>query len=57
MAVHQRYFALYKEGKLTQMAKELFKEERKFDRLDGWFLAKETEMQWDEKYKDEPLEI
>lgn len=48
---------IYNEGQLTQMAKELFLEERKIDRLDGWFLAKETEMQWDEKYKDEPLEI
>ena len=32
------------------MAKELFKEERQIDRLDGWFLAKETEMLCDCKY-------
>ena len=43
---------IYKAGKLTQMAKELFKEERRINRLDGWFLAKETEMLCEDKYKD-----
>ena len=36
--------------KLIEMAKSLFKEERKIDRLDGWFLAKEIEMRSDERY-------
>ena len=35
---------IYGTGKLTQMAKALYQEERKIKRLDGWFLAKETEM-------------
>ncbi len=45
-------YNIYKNGELTQMAKALFKEERQIDRLDGWFLAKETEMLCDEKYKN-----
>ena len=48
---------LYTPKILTQMAKELYQEERKIMRLDGWFIAKETEMKWDEKYKDLPAEI
>ncbi len=42
-------YNIYKKGELTQMAKALFKEERQIDRLDGWFLAKETEMLCEEK--------
>ena len=43
-------YGVYNSGKLTQMAKELYREERKIKRLDGWFLAKETEMLCEEKY-------
>lgn len=43
---------IYKNGELTAMAKALYQEERKIKRLDGWFIAKETEMLNDEKYKD-----
>lgn len=43
-------YGVYNPQKLTAMAKELFREERAIDRLDGWFLAKETEMRTDEKY-------
>jgi len=43
---------LYKNGELTKMAKALYREEREIKRLDGWFIAKETEMLADEKYKD-----
>ncbi|MEE0927745.1 MAG: pyruvate formate lyase family protein, partial [Acutalibacteraceae bacterium] len=39
-----------KKGQITQMAKALYREEREIKRLDGWFLAKETEMLCDEKY-------
>ena len=35
---------VYAPGKLTEMAKALYREEREIMRLDGWFLAKETEM-------------
>jgi len=45
-------YGIYKDGQLTKMAKELYQEERKIKRLDGWFIAKETEMLADEKYKD-----
>ena len=44
-------YKVYEKGTLTQMAKALFKEERAKDRLDGWFIAKETEMLCEEKYK------
>ena len=43
-------YNIYKNGELTKMAKALFKEERQIDRLDGWFLSKETEMLCDCKY-------
>ena len=43
---------IYRAGKLTEMAKALYQEERKIKRLDGWFLAKETEMLYQEKYAD-----
>ena len=43
---------IYKNGKLTKMAKALYQNERKIKRLDGWFIAKETEMLNAEKYKD-----
>ncbi|MEE1225329.1 MAG: pyruvate formate lyase family protein [Clostridia bacterium] len=43
--------SICKKGELTQMAKALYQEERKIKRLDGWFIAKETEIQNDEKYK------
>ena len=45
-------YGIYESGKLTEMAKALYKEEREIKRLDGWFIAKETEMLVDEKYKD-----
>ena len=45
-------YGLYNAGALTKKAKDLFKEEREIKRLDGWFIAKETEMLVDEKYKD-----
>ena len=43
---------IYSSVKLTEMAKALFKEERQIKRLDGWFIAKETEMLCADKYKD-----
>lgn len=45
-------YGIYEKGQLTKMAKALYQEERKIKRLDGWFIAKETEMLKDEKYKD-----
>ena len=48
---------IYPKGVLTEMAKALYQEERKITRLDGWFLAKETEMLWDKKYQDCPAQI
>ncbi len=43
-------FGIYKSGQLTEMAKALYLEEREIKRLDGWFIAKETEMLVEEKY-------
>lgn len=48
---------MFKKGQLTEMAKALYQEERKIKRLDGWFLAKETEREFDEKYSKYPEEI
>ncbi|MBQ3553252.1 MAG: hypothetical protein IJA08_01015 [Clostridia bacterium] len=50
-------FGIYEKGQVTQMAKALYQEERKIKRLDGWFIAKETEMLSDEKYKDSKPEV
>lgn len=44
-------YSVYKKGQLTSMAKTLFKEERAIKRLDGWFLAKETERDNESKYE------
>lgn len=48
---------VFKKGELTNMAKALYQEERKIKRLDGWFVAKETEMLFDKKYADLPEEV
>lgn len=50
-------YNIYENGQITNMAKELFKEERNIKRLDGWFIIKETEMKNEGKYKDLPDEI
>ena len=42
---------IYKSGEITAKAKALFKEEREIMRLDGWFLAKEIEMNNSSKYE------
>ena len=44
-------------SKMIQMAKALFAEERRIDRLDGWFLAKEIEMLAFGKYEGLDKEI
>ena len=43
---------IYKNGEITQMAKELYREERNIKRLDGWFRIKEIEAMAEEKYAD-----
>ena len=48
---------IYQKGTLTEMAKALYREERDIKRLDGWFIAKETEMLCEEKYEDCPDEV
>ena len=40
--------------KITELAKERFKEERSLNQLEGWFLAKEIQRECDEKFKDDP---
>ena len=40
--------------KTTEKAKELFKEERAINHLEGWFIIKETEQKFHEKYKELP---
>lgn len=49
--------SIYQAGELTKMAKALYQEERKIKRLDGWFLAKETEMLHNNKYSDYTEEV
>lgn len=41
---------------ISDMAKELFKEERRIMRLDGWFIVKESMMRHTEEYKSLPAE-
>lgn len=48
---------IYKNNQLTKMAKALYQEERNIKRLDGWFIAKETEMLNAEKYSQFPEQI
>ena len=43
-------YSVYEKGQLTSMAKALFKEEREIKRLDGWFIAKETERDNETEY-------
>ncbi|MEE0945617.1 MAG: pyruvate formate lyase family protein [Acutalibacteraceae bacterium] len=50
-------YGIFKNGELTAMAKALYKEEREIKRLDGWFIAKETEMKADGKYAQYPAEV
>lgn len=47
---------LYKSGELTAMARALYREEREIKRLDGWFIAKEIEMEADAQYASLPPE-
>ena len=39
---------------LTNLAKELFKEERSLKKLDGWFRIKEFRRETDEQFADLP---
>ncbi len=41
-------------AKTTEMAKELFKEERAVNHLEGWFIIKEAEQKAEEKYASLP---
>lgn len=43
--------------RITEMAKAHFAEKRAGMRLDGWFIAKEAELNLSEKYKDENEEV
>ncbi len=38
--------------KLTDLADDLFKEERKINNLTGWFIIKETESKFEEEFKE-----
>lgn len=44
-------------NKITEMAKTLFAEKRAGKRLDGWFIAKETELELLTKYEGENEEV
>ena len=48
---------IYTPEKLTKKAKALFVNERAKMRLDGWFIAKEAELNLQEKYKDYSEEV
>lgn len=43
--------------KITQAAKKLFAQKRAGNRLDGWFIAKESELELSKKYADENEEV
>ena len=43
--------------KITEMAKLLFAEKRAGNRLDGWFIAKEKELELDKVYAGENEEV
>ncbi|MBQ4625844.1 MAG: hypothetical protein IJB45_01170 [Clostridia bacterium] len=44
-------------NRITEMAKALFAEKRAGNRLDGWFIAKETELELSKKYEGENEEV
>ena len=48
---------IYTPERLTSTAKALFKHERAKKRLDGWFIAKEAELELQEKYAAESEEV
>ena len=50
-------FNILDSNKITEMAKNLFAEKRAGMRLDGWFLAKEKELELSKKYENENEEV
>lgn len=50
-------FNILDSNKITEMAKKLFAEKRAGMRLDGWFLAKEKELELSKKYENENEEV
>jgi len=49
--------SIYTDGEIGQLAQERFQEERRIQRLDGWFLVKEIRRACDLKYRALPSEI
>ncbi len=47
---------VFQKGEMTQMAKRLFAEERRIKRLDGWFLALETQMKTEGKHPNREMD-
>lgn len=50
-------FSILDSKKITEMAKDLFAQKRAGNRLDGWFIAKEAELELSEKYAGENEEV
>jgi len=50
-------YSILDSKKITEMAKSLFAQKRAGNRLDGWFIAKESELELAEKYKGENEEV
>ena len=48
---------IYEPGELTAMAKALYREEQQIKRLDGWFIAKETEMLAEDRCSTEAYSV
>lgn len=46
---------IFEKGEITHLAKELYKEERQRKRLDGWFLAVETELSMENKSESKEI--
>ena len=47
----------YNTKRLDEQARSLFKEERSLTRLDGWFILRETILEYEETHKDTPKEL
>ncbi|MBQ4145462.1 MAG: hypothetical protein IJD36_02425, partial [Clostridia bacterium] len=46
----------FENGVLTKMAKDLFREERAINRLDGWFLVQEINLRMADKFESKEIE-
>ena len=48
---------IYDTKRLEEQARALFKEERAMTRLDGWFILRETILEYEKEHQNEPKEL